>query len=157
MIGDLMKQATAHKRAGNWEEALRCSREAHNAMLASATGGFTVESWTKYPLYLQQAGRYEDAMAVFREILDAAEEIMAKELPSQPKFIQRGYAHNVRRVVFDKMRVAAQREKRADDADVFRQELCRAADAFEAFTKVRDLHLKREREKYERRRAERPA
>lgn len=147
-FGELMKQATAHKRAGNWEEALRCAGEAHAIAMASPAGGFAAEAWTKYPLYLQQAGRYDEAMRIFHQVLEAADSILAREMSHQPAFIQRGYASNLRSVVFDKMRVAAERERRNDEADAFARKATEEADAFEAFTRVRDLHRKREHQKF---------
>lgn len=154
-FGELMKRATAFKREGNWEDALRCCREAHEMAMSSPSGGLSEEAWTKYPLYLQQAGRYDEAMSVFRQVIEASDAIIARDLGDQPAFIQRGYAHNLRRIVFDKMRVAAKREKRLEEAEEFRQQAYAAADEFEAFCKVRDLHRAREREKYERKRAAR--
>lgn len=154
-FGELMKRATAFKRQGNWEDALRCCREAHVMAMSSPNGGLSEEAWTKYPLYLQQAGRYDEAMRVFRQVVDASDAIIARDLGDQPAFIQRGYAHNLRLIVFDKMRVAAKREKRHDDAEEFRRQACAAEEAFEAFCKVRDLHRAREREKYEKKRAAR--
>ena len=152
-FGELMKQATAHKRAGNWDEAVRCAGEAHAIALASHAGGFAAEAWTKYPLYLQQAGRYDEAMRVFHQVIAAADSILAREMSHQPAFIQRGYAFNLRSVVFDKMRVAAERERRNDEAEAFTGKATEEADAFEAFTKVRDLHRKREQKKVMQRRA----
>lgn len=140
LIGDLRRRATQYKRDGDWDNALRCMKEVHDIWMTTTPGGTTAEGWTKYPLYLQQAGRYSEAITVFHQILAAANLIIERDLENSPPFIRRGYANHFRFVLYDKMRLAAKREKVTTDAERFEALAEEAKMAFESFQRVRDLH-----------------
>ncbi|HRQ57639.1 MAG TPA: hypothetical protein PLN31_09480 [Azoarcus taiwanensis] len=145
----LKKEATQHKRNGDWGSALSCMKKVHEMWMADGAADVAPESWAKYPLYLQQAGRYDEAMQVFRDVLARADELATRSLIDPLPFLRKGYAKHFEHVIYDKMRVAARREKRPDDAARFQALADEAEDAFEAFKRVRDLHNERRAKKLE--------
>lgn len=62
-------KATAFKEAGDWLSAINTLYEAKGYLL-QAGETYDIETWCKLPLYLQQAGRFEEAMKEF-DWLDA--------------------------------------------------------------------------------------
>lgn len=58
---DLFKRSTAMKAAGDWPSALAALAAAKERMVLSPVT-YPMDAWCKYPRYLQQAGRYEDAV-----------------------------------------------------------------------------------------------
>jgi hypothetical protein len=71
-VADLLKQATAFKDKEEWNAALAALAEAKRLMLVS-TVAYPAETWCKYPLYLQQAGRFDEARSEFQFLLDDLE------------------------------------------------------------------------------------
>lgn len=74
----LLRDATAFKESGDWDSAIRALAEAKERMLSSVIG-YPAETWCKYPLYLQQAGRFEESMAEFDFLLNDLERRARKE------------------------------------------------------------------------------
>lgn len=67
-LAALLRESTAHKDAGDWPAAVACLYKAKALMLKSPMN-HTAESWCKLPLYLQQAGMYNESMAEFQFLL----------------------------------------------------------------------------------------
>lgn len=65
----LLRESTTFKDAGRWIEAVASLYQAKALMLAS-TVCYPAETWCKLPLYLQQAGRFTEAMDEFQFLLD---------------------------------------------------------------------------------------
>ncbi len=92
-IRELHKQATRYK-GNNWEKAITCLREAQQLMPTVITE-YPVSQYLRLPLFLQQAGRMKEAKKEFEKLLDM-------EMFSHPHLVA---------TVYDKMRLAYQREK----------------------------------------------
>jgi tetratricopeptide (TPR) repeat protein len=73
-IAALNRQATVHKENGDWPAAVACLKEAHGLMGKSGLA-HTAQAWCRLPLFLQQAGRFDESMAVFDELLDQLPEM----------------------------------------------------------------------------------
>lgn len=67
-IAALNRQATVHKDSGHLDAAVACLKEAHSLMKQSGTT-HTPQAWCRLPLYLQHAGRFDESMAVFDQLL----------------------------------------------------------------------------------------
>ncbi|MDR0441572.1 MAG: hypothetical protein LBI59_11450, partial [Candidatus Accumulibacter sp.] len=114
MIGDeriteLHRQATQLKNSGRWTDAIEALHEAQTRMRASGAVG-TIETWGRLPLYLQRTGLFEEAMAEFRRLLDEVPARMEREFGHWPKRFHCGFCHRERQVIYDKMRLACQRQ-----------------------------------------------
>lgn len=154
-VSRLNKQATTFKKEKDWVRAVACMKEVFGLYQTGKMNHISPESWARYPIFLQQAGCFSEAMDVFGWLLMHAEEIIKKDHETQPPFIQRGYVHHFRSGVYSKMRVACTREKIPDDAKRFAALAAESDDLFWKFRDVLDLHEARERLKYERRKADR--
>ncbi|WP_329007129.1 hypothetical protein [Pseudomonas aeruginosa] len=64
----LGREATALKSSGNLGGAIRCLQEVKRLM-GSNPRGYTAQQWLRLPLYLQEAGRFDEAMEEFQELL----------------------------------------------------------------------------------------
>lgn len=98
-IWKLNKQATELKGV-DWDTAITCLAEAQK-MRPHVPTKYTIAEYLRLPVFLQQAGRMAEAEVEFKKLLsqfDRAHEIQA---------------------IYDKMRMAYQREKRFDEAAVF--------------------------------------
>lgn len=117
-IGELLKKATAYKSAKKWELALQSLAEAKALMLKSGIS-YPIETWCKYPLYLQQAGKFNESIAEFRFLLDDLERRARKEsrlddCDSDSKELKLIYYHGIidsgRKTIKEKMALAKKRE-----------------------------------------------
>lgn len=68
-IAALLRESTAFKEAGDMGAAVASLQAAKALMLQSSTV-YPAETWCKLPLYLQQAGLYEDALVELQFLLD---------------------------------------------------------------------------------------
>lgn len=68
-LAALLRESTAFKDAGQWQDAVACLYSAKALMLVSPVS-YPAETWCKLPLYLQQAGMFAESMAEFQFLLD---------------------------------------------------------------------------------------
>lgn len=68
-LAALLRDSTAFKDAGQWHEAVEALYCAKALMLVSQVT-YPAEAWCKLPLYLQQAGRFDESMSEFQFLLD---------------------------------------------------------------------------------------
>jgi tetratricopeptide (TPR) repeat protein len=114
-IAELHKEATRNKES-NWDAAVACLQEAAQLMRERG-GNYAIDRWTRLPVFLQQAGRYEEAMQEFQRLLDEVKPRVAKEtelvtLPSvRRKQVHLNFVH-----IYDKIRMVCKREKLLDKA-----------------------------------------
>lgn len=106
-LAELEMQATEFKKAKDWNSAIECLQKAR---LWRGTGT------DRLPLFLQQAGRFDEAMAEFNLLLDEVDANCMAMFGHQPDFIQQGQSLHMRAAIYDKMRLACQREKRIVEA-----------------------------------------
>ena len=65
---ELLKLATQYKSDGDWDKAIAALRQAQAGMLASGVL-YPAATWCRLPLYLQQAGKFDEAMQEFDFLL----------------------------------------------------------------------------------------
>ena len=84
---------------------------------------YPAETWCKYPLYLQQAGRFAEAMTEFQFLLDDLERRARRDAqlddpnvgPKQQKLTYyRGIIKNDKRIIREKMTLAQIRQQKAE-------------------------------------------
>jgi tetratricopeptide (TPR) repeat protein len=121
-LAELLREATAFKDQKDWDAALKALAEAKRLMLVSPVC-YPAETWCKYPLYLQQAGRYEEAMAEFQFLLADLERRARRDArlddpsvgPRRQKMVYyKGLIRNDMRVIKEKMALAQSRQKKAE-------------------------------------------
>lgn len=111
----LHREATRMKVAGDWDGAVSALQKAQELMRNSNVIN-TTESWVRLPLFLQQAGRFEEAMEEFNRLLNEIDTLKAKESSQFPDKFRLGFTHHPRAVIYDKMRVACKRQKSLEEA-----------------------------------------
>lgn len=107
----LMREATAHKEEGQWDAAINKLRKAY-ATLGDDIINYPIETALRLPLYLQQAGRYEEAQQEFQLLLASVDQRAAIAFSHHPKKVQREFAQVDREKILDKMRLAEKREQK---------------------------------------------
>lgn len=99
----LNREATNAKKIKDWDRAIECLR------LAVARTGSV--SSLRLALFLQQAGRFDEAMMEFEMLLQDTKPRVEKELAHAGPYARRSaVASNLMRI-YDKMRLACQRQK----------------------------------------------
>jgi tetratricopeptide (TPR) repeat protein len=120
-VAELLRQATAFKEKKEWDAALDVLTEAKKLMLVSPVS-YPAETWCKYPLYLQQAGRFEEAMSEFQFLLDDLEHRARHDAQlddpnvgpeSQKLEYYEGIIRNNSRIIKEKMALAQSRQKKS--------------------------------------------
>lgn len=101
-----LKKATAHHDAGRFDRAVKCLRKAYRATSKGETS-YPVETFLRLPLYLQKAGRFDEAWSEFHKLITDG-------YPNQLN--DEGVRMMERAVVFDKMRLALQRQGNVHEA-----------------------------------------
>jgi hypothetical protein len=101
---DLLKQATAKKKAGDIDAAIELLRKAY-AQMAKGDGGATVATFLRLPMYLQAANRPEEAWREFQRLLTDGYPGQIKEAKSIDTW-----------QVYDKMRLFLERQGKKREA-----------------------------------------
>ena len=121
-LAELLRQATAFKDQKDWDAALTALAEAKRLMLVSPVS-YPAETWCKYPLYLQQAGRFEEAMSEFQFLLDDLERRARRDAQLDDPNVgsrrrkmvyYRDIIRNDTPVIKEKMALARARQTKAD-------------------------------------------
>jgi hypothetical protein len=113
-IAVLHREATRLKGV-DWDGAIHALSEA--AVLMRERTGYPAERRTRLPLFLQQAGRYEEAIHEFERLLMEAEIRVPREFAHQGPLCQKRFVHVEKSYIYDKMRLAAERQGDAPMAD----------------------------------------
>lgn len=117
-VAELLKQATVLKEQKEWDAALVVLFEAKQLMLVSPVS-YPAATWCKYPLYLQQAGRFEEAIVEFQFLLDDLERRARKDAQvdnlsvgtkRQKMTYYQIIINNDRRIIKEKMALAQKRQ-----------------------------------------------
>jgi len=114
----LLRQATAFRDGGDITTAIACLKEAQRRMMTSKVS-YPCESWLRLPLYLQAAGRFEEAKAEFEFLLNDAKPRIQREFAHQFPRCQKMLTHAVLSTIYDKMRLAYTREGLMEEAKPF--------------------------------------
>jgi tetratricopeptide (TPR) repeat protein len=121
-LAELLRQATAFKDKNDWDAALTTLAEAKTLMLVSPVS-YPAETWCKYPLYLQQAGRFAEAMTEFQFLLDDLERRARRDAqlddpnvgPKRQKLAYyRGIITNDKRIIRENMVLAQTRRENTE-------------------------------------------
>lgn len=117
----LLRTATAHAEAGDWDSALECLRQVKTRLMVSPVH-YPAETWCKYPLYLSRAGRFEESMQEFDWLLgDLPRQARKNSFMDDPnisfgktpkKTIYNATIRNGKRVIEEKRQVAIRRREK---------------------------------------------
>ena len=119
-VAELLRQATAFRNQRNWDAALTALAEAKRLMLVSSVS-YPAETWCKYPLYLQQANRFEEAISEFQFLLNDLERRARRDThlddpnvgpESQKLRSYKGIIHNDGQIIREKMALAQSRQEK---------------------------------------------
>ena len=134
----LKREATKLKDIGDWDGAIAALKKARDR-----TGSDDL----RLPVFLQQAGKFDEAIAEFNRMLSGADEQYAIEFSHQPEFIQRGQALHAKAAIYDKMRLACKRQKLSDEANRYATLCEEYREQFDAYREVADEYqLKKQKE-----------
>lgn len=121
-IAALHREATSYKII-NWDKAVTCLQEAALLMRAD-TGIHTCDRWTRLPVFLQQAGRFDEAMQEFEQLLKEVKPRVKKEMAHVPyPTAARYYTHVNTAQIYDKMRMVCKRQKLPDKVKEYQHPL----------------------------------
>ncbi|MBQ3059546.1 MAG: hypothetical protein IJD16_04440 [Desulfovibrio sp.] len=119
-IAALHRRATEFKDAKQWEEAIACLRKAKE-LIGPSMGGYTVQRLCRLPLFLQQAGHFEEALIEFQVLLDNAEAANQEEFGHQRKNVQEKFLHLRLSQIYGHMITACKRQKRLDLLEIYQE------------------------------------
>lgn len=111
----LLKEATKLKDQKDLESAILCLRKAYDLM-ADSSISYSTTTYLRLPLYLQQAGHFEESIDEFETLLNETPDKIARELSHISKTNQKGLSYMSYSTIYDKMRLVYQREKYFNEA-----------------------------------------
>ncbi len=106
---ELLKLATEKKKEKDWDGAIATLKEAYQE-IAQSQLGYSIETFIRLPQFLQSAGRSKEAWTEFNKLLFGRLQTQLGNDNTDPM---------ERSILFDKMRLYLQREKREQLADIF--------------------------------------
>ena len=104
-----LREATSKKKAGDMDSAIKSLREAYK-IISKTSINYTIDTYLRLPLYLQQAGKNDEAWSEFNRLL-------AEGYPNQMKI--RELIPMDQSAIYDKMRLFLQREKKPRESVKF--------------------------------------
>lgn len=110
----LHREATQHKENGDWEKAIACLREAENL-----NPFMPVKSAVRLPLFLQQAGHFDEAILEFQKLLDNTEDRVLNWLPKRNISSKKMLIHADLMHIYQSMHTACKREKLQEQANEY--------------------------------------
>lgn len=117
-ISELSGKATQFYGDKEWDRAIECLEKVR-ALLRDNTTIYPIATWLRLPLFLQQAGRFEEAMRQFDKLLAEVDAMAAKNFSHHPEFIQEMHACSDKSAIYDKMRLACKRQKIMEEAEKY--------------------------------------
>jgi tetratricopeptide (TPR) repeat protein len=111
-IASLHAAATQFKTEKEWDAAIAALREAEP--ISVKCGGYPMAHYLRLPLFLQQAGRFQEAMTEFERLLSKIEGRIDREFSHRGVKVRRMLAHAEKADTYEKMALAAKREKRQE-------------------------------------------
>lgn len=111
-IATLHREATALK-GNDWTQAVALLQKA--AALEAQHDRFAdADRMVRLPIFLQQAGRFDEAMAEFSRLIERVQAYVQKTFGHTSELIRSASLHHQYGIIYDKMRLACKREKRMD-------------------------------------------
>jgi tetratricopeptide (TPR) repeat protein len=128
-IAALHREATTHK-GSSWDAAIACLKQAATLM-RKRKGGYTINRWLRLPLFLQQAGYFDEAMREFEKLLSETIPRRKKDTPNPTPHMVEMFAQSDYAAIYDKMQLACKRQKLAEKAAVYAKfvEMCKRRNA----------------------------
>jgi len=111
----LLKEATRLKTQGDMKGAVE-ALEAANIAIAKGKTEYAVDTFVKLPLYLQQAGRGKEAVDKLIQLLDKYPSSWGQPFHRDNDGMIQSHLEKQRAIVYDKLRLVLQREKRYEEA-----------------------------------------
>lgn len=105
----LLREATAKKKDGDMDGAIESLREAYKT-ISKTSVNYTIDPFLRLPLYLQQAGKNDEAWSEFNRLL-------VEGYPNQMKI--RELIPMNHSAIYDKMRLFLQRENKPRESVKF--------------------------------------
>lgn len=149
-IAALSREATTHKDV-NWDAGVTCLQEAAHLMRNSDY--YDMDKMLRLPVFMQHAGRFEEAMQEFERLLAEAKPIAQMEMANTdlPTAAKR-HTHLYYLRIYDKMRMVCKRQKLKDKAEEYRALSEKHKLVYEELTRVVDIERQAQRDAYEARR-----
>ena len=141
-IATLHRDATALKDK-NWPEAVRLLRLA-GSLDAQHQRWIETARMIRLPLFLQQAGHFDEALAEFKQLIPRVPLQLQATLGHCSKLFLRAMAHHETALIYDKMRLACKRQKRLDLASDYEMRSQTHSDAWEALQPQLEMELEAE-------------
>lgn len=153
-IAALHREATTHK-VSNWPAAVACLQEAVDLMRQHPSD-YVLDRWTRLPVFMQQAGQFDEAMQEFERLLSEVEERVKQECQDRVSQAYIEYQTNRNyQTIYDKMRMVCKRQKRPDEAAKYGQHSIEYGERVEELRVIIDAEREAERRKYEKKMAAR--
>lgn len=118
-IDALHREATEHKAHKEWNKAVACLREAER-LKGNVSTVYPVKHSLRLPLFLQQAGRFDEAMREFQALLDDTESRVLRNLPKRNISSKTMLAHAEYAEIYTAMSTACKREKHMEQAEEYK-------------------------------------
>ena len=118
-ISLLYKKSTTCKKI-DWNQGVVCLQEMNDLMRASRVI-YPVEYWIRLPVFLQSAGRFEEAMLEFERLLQEVEPRTNKEMGHCTPTAIRYFCHVAYERIYDKMRMVCKRQKLPEEESKYRK------------------------------------
>lgn len=112
-VSELHRQATTYKNDANWDKAISCLREAEKLKYGVETS-YSIKHALRLPLFLQQGGYFDEAMAEFQKLLDGTEDRVLSWLPKRNISSKTMLIHAELYQIYESMVTACKREKRSE-------------------------------------------
>lgn len=119
-ISELSGQATQYYGDKEWDKAIECLEKVL-VLLRESAMIYPIATWLRLPVFLQQAGRFDEAMQEFDHLLGKSREMNAVSFSHRPKFVQEGITYSDHAAIYDRMRQCCKKQKRLDEAKVYEE------------------------------------
>lgn len=112
-ISSLHREATELKSNGDLDRAIQCLREAEN-LKKNVRTIYPIKHSLRLPLFLQQSGKFDEAMVEFQRLLDGTEKRVLAWLPKRNIGSKKMLMEADLYQIYGSMVTACKREKRQD-------------------------------------------
>ena len=109
-IDALHREATSYKDKKEWEKAIICLREADSLKNKTSTI-YPIKHYLRLPLFLQQAGRFDESMQEFEKLINESEQRVLSWLPKRNISSKKMLIHAELYEIYKAISTACKREK----------------------------------------------
>ncbi|MFZ5466611.1 MAG: hypothetical protein ACOZAI_05050 [Pseudomonadota bacterium] len=115
-ISTLNKEATTLNKEGHVEAAIERLIEC-KALMQHSTTSYSTKAWLRLPLFMQKAGRFDEAMVEFTWLIGTTVERIGRHYSHQPRGVRAYLEHAELAEIHEAMALACKREKRPADTE----------------------------------------